>query len=300
MIRRSAIALAPLILLIGAVELRAQRGSVVINEIMYSPFGENDPAGPQTEYVELYNRSGEVVDLTGWVLTDRDTSEGFAFPSGSLPLQPGGYAVVADDTSLLEFFGPLEADLVLGGSGFPTLNNTFDTVHLFDPAFTVVDCVAYAASWGGGRGISLERINPNLGANDTDNWGSCVLPVGGTPGAKNSIYTSVTPSRVTLDASPNPFSPDGDGRDDVTIISYALSVPPATVTIIIYDVRGRLIRRLRRGEPSGPTGYVIWDGLDDRGQSLRIGVYIVFLEATSGDRGVVDRAKTTVVLARRL
>ena len=71
---RSAIALAPLILLIGAVELHAQRGSVVINEIMYSPFGENDPAGPQTEYVELYNRSGEVVDLTGWVLTDLDTS----------------------------------------------------------------------------------------------------------------------------------------------------------------------------------------------------------------------------------
>ena len=60
-------------------------GPVVIHEIMYHP-AEDDPRG---EWIELHNRSGEAIDLTGWLLVDgvRATLDGV--------LPAGGFAVIA-------------------------------------------------------------------------------------------------------------------------------------------------------------------------------------------------------------
>ena len=43
--------------------------------------------------------------------------------------------------------------------------------------------------------------------------------------------------------------------------------------LVIYDVAGRLVRRLASG-PMDPGSYtVLWDGTDDRGQTVAPGVY---------------------------
>lgn len=48
------------------------------------------------------------------------------------------------------------------------------------------------------------------------------------------------------------------------------------------------------------TGSVIFDGLGDDGQALRIGIYIIFLEALNEGTGVVETIKAVVVVAKRL
>jgi hypothetical protein len=48
------------------------------------------------------------------------------------------------------------------------------------------------------------------------------------------------------------------------------------------------------------TGSVIFNGLGDDGQALRIGIYIIFLEALNEGTGVVETMKTVVVVARNL
>ena len=40
--------------------------------------------------------------------------------------------------------------------------------------------------------------------------------------------------------------------------------------------------------------------LDDDGRILRIGIYIIFLEAMNDNAGVVETMKTVVVVARKL
>jgi hypothetical protein len=59
----------------------------------------------------------------------------------------------------------------------------------------------------------------------------------------------------------------------------------STISIRIYDIKGRLIRTLANGEVAGYEGEIIWNGLGDYKQRARIGAYVIFLEA-------IDRASS--------
>ena len=60
------------------------------------------------------------------------------------------------------------------------------------------------------------------------------------------------------------------------------------------------MRELVNAAPAGMTGEVVWDGMGEGRVPLRIGIYIVYLEAIDGAGGRVVTAKCAVVLARRL
>jgi hypothetical protein len=50
----------------------------------------------------------------------------------------------------------------------------------------------------------------------------------------------------------------------------------------LYDMRGRLVRRLFQGWQDGPQRYEVpWDGTDDLGRLVGSGVYLSRLEAGS-------------------
>ena len=150
------------------------------------------------------------------------------------------------------------------------------------------------------KGRSLERISPEIASNDRRNWSTSPSSRGGTPGQPNGIFTTSLPSAASLSISPNPFSPDGDGFQDFCIIRYNLPLTTSIIRITIFDIRGRLLRALANTELSGPHGEIVWDGLDDRGQRVRIGPYIVFIEAIDGQAGILATAKAVVVVATRL
>jgi hypothetical protein len=185
------------------------------------------------------------------------------------------------------------------------LVNTGELILLKDVKGNIIDSVWYSDKWhndnfGSTKNISLERINPNLGANDPSNWSSSVKPIGATPGKQNSIYTVNLNKESNISVSPNPFSPDNDGFEDFTIINYKLTEATSQVRIKIFDNKGRLVRTLSNNQASGASGSVIFDGIGDDGQVLRIGIYIIFLEAINEGSGVVESMKTVVVVARKL
>jgi len=280
--------------------------SVVINEIMFSPLTEN------AEYIELLNNSAIDVDMKDWNVLDRPTTSGgqnaFSVSSTSKMLHPGELFVLASDSTIFALFPYLLDNPRLVGVADVSslgLNNDADDVLVQDLIGTTIDSVAYTSAWHNPAvfsltGRSLERINPSLGASDGRSWSTCTLPIGGTPGKVNSIYASVLPSTTSLSFSPNPFSPDGDGREDFTIIHFETPVTVATMSIKIYDVRGRLIRRLVNNEPGSSQGYVVWDGRNNEQQKARIGMYVVLLEALNAGGGVLETAKGVVVLAGKL
>ena len=76
---------------------------------------------------------------------------------------------------------------------------------------------------------------------------------------------------------PNPFSPNGDGIDDVTFIVYELN-RAAPVRIYIFNMDGEIIWRkdIDEGDEGAHAGYnsVVWDGVTSMGDALPNGVYI--------------------------
>src|SRR5690606_25563857 len=68
---------------------------VVINEVMFRPEEDEDlnPIAPQ--WVELFNPTGDAVNLSGWRLTDAQRSNVVELPGWTLPA--GGYLVVQLD-----------------------------------------------------------------------------------------------------------------------------------------------------------------------------------------------------------
>jgi hypothetical protein len=277
--------------LVGQTDVPAP-GDVVINEIMY-----REAAGG-TEYVELRNVSDKVFDLSRFTLSDRGAPRTIAGSPVILP--PGGYLAIARDVGALRSHFGTEGD-AFQMPNLPNLANTGDVVVLrFGGA--PIDSVAYHPYWQRPEirsdvGIALERLDPRAASTAPDNWTSSLDPRGGTPGQANSVAlpTGEAPPTAGVTATPSPFSGSAG-----TIVRYTLAADAGVVRIRVFDGAGRLVRTLEDAVLAGNarTGEVPWNGRDDRGQSLRVGIYIVVLEALdlAGARTEVYRAP--VVLAR--
>lgn len=266
---------------------------IILNEIMFDPMA-NEP-----EWIELYNLTDHQIDLKDWRISDADTSRKIIITDAESIIPISGYAVVSKDSSIFNRFSFLENQVYVL-NGFPRLNNDFDTVFLFNPSGILIEHVEYNNSWGGGNGISIERISSSGFADDATNWSPCVSIDGATPGYQNSVCLSDISQNTSLSVYPNPFSPDGDGFEDVTEITYHLPMKIAHVNLFIYDVHGRRIRTLMGGTMSGSQGSIYWDGRDDEECVSSMGIYIIFLEGLESITGKVLTVKTTVVLSGKL
>jgi len=128
------------------------------------------------------------------------------------------------------------------------------------------------------------------------------VDVGGGPGSRYRLFavngygeelllaeTLLRPLR-SLAAWPIPY------RGGPLNISFAtaggLGGGAGRAEVSLFDVRGRLVRRIARGDY--PAGYqsVAWDGLDSRGRRVAAGVY--FMRSVSGG----DVREIKVVVAR--
>jgi len=158
-------------------------GDIVINEIMYAPISLND----DDQYVELYNRGTNVVDLSGWRFI---SGIGFSFPSNTF-ISPDGYFVVARNSArMLTNYPNLNAGN-LGGNFTGTLSHRGERLALAMPeaalilntqgawttniVYPVVNEVSYQAGgqwgqWSHEGGSSLELIDPRADNDLAPNW----------------------------------------------------------------------------------------------------------------------------------
>ena len=281
--------------------------SVVINEIMY------DPLPNRSEFVELFNRSMDTLSFQGWTIMDAPSSSGnrtvIRISDGPLFLAPNHYLVIAADSTLVFQFPALlhlsTGKLFIANKDL-SLNNSGDDVVLVDLTNTEIDSVRYSPSWHNPvlntptTGKSLERVNPSLASNDRRNWSSSISPSGATPAQRNSIFTAAIPSTARLTLTPNPFSPDNDGFEDFLAIEYSLPSTTSVIRVRCFDIQGRLVRTLANNEPAASSGIVLWNGLDDNNQRVRIGMYIILFEALDSSGGIVRVMKDVAVVAAKL
>ncbi len=156
--------------------------SVVFNEVLADP--TPIVALPEVEFVEIFNTSNEVYDLSGWQFINTTTVK--TLPSHVL--EPGAYVVLCDEDDVSFFSNAI---------GIPSpsaLSNEGDSLTLLDNNGNIIDVLVYDIDWYATSeksegGWSLEQLNPFFPcANNSNNWSESVNANGGTPSAQNSVY----------------------------------------------------------------------------------------------------------------
>jgi hypothetical protein len=275
------------------------RNNLIINEIMFEPDIDNN------EFVEFFNNSNDSVNIGGWRIED-EKKNFYRLSDTSIIIPPSNYFVLIADSLVLSRYSNLVnySNKSIINSSNLGLVNTGELILLKDVRGNVIDSVFYSDKWhnkqiSNTRNRSLERINPEISSNNPANWSTSVSNYGASPGSVNSIFADNSSRNKALTVEPNPFSPDNDGFEDFTIINYTLTHNVAQVRIKIFDSKGRHVRTLANNIPSANQGSIIFDGRDDGGNALRIGIYIIFLEAVGIDNSVIETLKTVVVVARK-
>lgn len=277
---------------------------VVVNEILFNP-------GPDAyDYVEFYNRSNKIIDASKLYVGNRN-SAGTISSLKKLSEQPfyifpDSYVVITENlSSLQKNYLVKNTDAVLEVSSLASFPDDKGTVVLANFQGEVVDELSYSDDWhfdliANAEGVSLERIDPDKPTQNEDNWHSAASTAGyGTPTYKNSQYKQTNNISETVEITPKVFSPDNDGIDDIATIQYQITETGYVANISIFDVNGRLVRHLVKNATLGLKGSWNWDGLDEKGQKLLIGNYIIYTELFNL-KGKKKQFKNVVVLARRL
>ena len=96
----------------------------------------------------------------------------------------------------------------------------------------------------------------------------------------------------SIKTEPNPFTPNGDGINDILCVTYNIvnltDIVPVSVSV--YDLSGRLRKEIYSGQDSSGRYQRDWDGTDDGGELLPPGTYLlrVELETDSGTLGKTE------------
>jgi hypothetical protein len=167
----------------GASNSAIRPASIVINELMYDPISGND----DDQYLELYNRGTNRVDLSGWELAGAVT---YSIASNTF-LLPDSYLVIARNAARLRSNYPnLNLTNCLGNfSGKLSHNGEYLALTMPDTVVQtnklglvntnlihiVINDVTYGTGgrwgqWSAGGGSSLELVDPNSNNRLAANW----------------------------------------------------------------------------------------------------------------------------------
>lgn len=163
-------------------------GDVVINEVAWAGTADNW----RDEWIELYNTTGEAIDLSGWYIED-DRDRVYLLEDGEIPAR--GYFLIADKEDSLS---NVKIDAVISLS----LVDTGNSLVLKNSDGEPVDVVnSSAGAWFAGNTserATMERIDPLACGDEASNWASANSGNGaegrngadilGTPGGVNSVY----------------------------------------------------------------------------------------------------------------
>ncbi len=188
------------------------KGSVIIHEVMADPKGLTDL--PETEYIELYNKVDQSIDLSNWILN-----------YGTTPITLTGVVIPAHGWAVLYRSG---REIEVGNGQacpldkFPSaLANTGKELSLYDANGQLMDQYTYpkakpACSW----------------EYDEEGWHLSTDPRGGTPGEANSEAEEneedpdETPDEPEEETNPEPEIPEAQQPQPGDIIINELLPEP--------------------------------------------------------------------------
>ncbi len=270
---------------------------LIINEILFNPL----PGG--VDFVELYNQSEKYIDLNSLQIGNADTKP---ITKDHFIIEPKQFLVLTEDPEVLSNHYPgLEMDNIFEIDDLPPFNDDEGNVILMNEVGDSIDFFQYRDEYHSGflrdtEGVSLERISFEGQTNNPNNWQSAASTSGfATPGKMNSQYLASIIDSEEVIIEPLVFIPGNNGFHDFTTIKCRFATSGNMASIKIADATGRLIKTIISHKSIGAEEDFKWEGLDDNGQEVRMGYYIIYLEIYNST-GVKKIYRKKVVVGGRL
>ncbi|MFM2207052.1 MAG: hypothetical protein RL213_1027 [Bacteroidota bacterium] len=263
-------------------------GDLVINELLY------DAVDGISDFIELLNRSGKVIDLINLSVAETD----FLFTAASgaaMPLIRSHRLIFPGETiawteqvpALRSAYASHDKYRLIACPDLPDFNADRGGVLLISASGDTIDRMRYSSEWhypllSDDKGISLERIDAGLNSMQRETWHSAATTCGGaTPGRANSQAAAVGEYSSELEPESRVFTPNNDGRNDQLVIRYRFPDPGRLLNVRIFSESGRMVRALVNNSLAGNEGVIVWDGTDDSGFPAIPGRYVLFAETLS-------------------
>jgi len=158
---------------------------VIINEINY----KSAPHLFSGDWIELYNPGNSDIDLTNWLLMDKNLLNKYYFPSGTILGSNDFLCVCNNDLAFSQQFPGMDKYI----ADFKFNLDANEQIKLFDANMNLINALSYQAysPWpaqSNGNGSSLELTSPELDNTVPSNWHESYV-IKGTPGFPNSTPT---------------------------------------------------------------------------------------------------------------
>ena len=284
---------------------KSGKKDLIVNEILFNPKGDG------VDFVEIFNRSEKVIDLQTLKLASFDNIQNAIITPKDISTDmflifPGEYYILTTDSAKVkQQYYTSNPNGFIQMSSLPKFNNDAGTAIIANEDGVIIDKFSYSETMhfpllNSTEGVSLERISPDGETEDPSNWHSAAESVGfATPAYRNSEAINNLNNENEISISPEIFSPDNDGKDDILNIAYHLDQPGFVANVTIFNSAGRQIKYLVKNQLCGTEGIFNWDGINDNNLKADIGIYIIYIELFNA-KGNVKKFKKTAVLAGKI
>lgn len=282
-----------------------QRGDIVVSELMFNP--DTD----KTKYIELCNISNKHLSLEQLQI---DALDSYGENKKSLKitnahthaLAPNSYALLITDPFAFQHsytychdaqLCHIETELLdVDGGGI---------VLCLAHNAQMLDSIHYAENMHNAwlsetKGVSLENTNLLAQEHSIDNWTSAASIANfATPGCANSHTESThTPENTTKHhfyTTLESFTPNNDAYEDVLDIHYDLPNNGYQCRVELFTPSGNHLLTLVNNELIPQTGKFQWQGTDNDGSPLPVGIYVIVIHATHPDGDKIHERLVAVI-----
>lgn len=263
---------------------KVRKGDMLFNELLFNPLPDNP------DYIELFNCSENIIDASQLYMASINTRNGDTSDIKHVSeerrcIVPGAYYTITTDRDrVISGYFSSDPYSVFETSSLPSMPDDKGHLLLINRETELLDEVIYTEKMhysllSDVEGISLEKIRPELSSSESSNWHSASESSGwGTPGARNSSYSSDIQSEEKITLSSGKISPNNDGYEDVLLIYFDPEGIDNVITVTVFNETGSYVRRLVENYLAGDRATLIWDGTADDGSLVRTGIYIILIQ----------------------
>lgn len=277
-----------------------EAGDILINEVLFNPY----PNG--VDFIEIYNTSHKIIDVSDIFLAtvnEGQTQKLYQAGTTKHMLLPQSYLVLTTNKTILqEQYLCKNPSALIEINTIPSMPNDAGTVTIANSKGQIMETFTYNRKMHfnlikNDEGVSLERLSLTQATNNASNWHSAASTAGyATPGYLNSQTKQETNvPEHTFSVSPEVFTPNGNGNNDLLYIHFNNTERGGTASIRIYNSNGYLVRSLVNNESMASNGHFIWDGLSDTGEALQPSIYIIYIQCVYPSGKLIEEKLKCVI-----
>lgn len=273
---------------------------LLFTEVLFVPNREG------SEFVEIYNNSDKVLDLSLLKFSTRKANDSSLYSAKKIASEPclifpKEIKVLTNNKEGVTAFYQCEENAFVEMSSFPSLRNETGAIVLFRSTDSlIIDNFYYEAAMheetvpNKGTGVSLERVSV-----DSDEWVSSASINGyATPGYFSSNKTTRENGIDDIRFDATEVCYPLYGEEHHFQLKYQLDAPNYIATIRVYHTNGMCVKEIIHNATLSMEGVIEWDGTDNNGRALSTAPYIVRMEAINAQSGRHITRSFVVLISR--